>query len=314
MTSFDSLPIEEQLVKNRLLLETVSRTLSQFIAEVNPFILLNGLLDDLLVLTESEYGFIGEVLYDAHGQPFIQSYATTDISWSKETRLLYEETSAKGMAFSKLDSLYGEVLKTGKYLISNNPASDPRSGGLPVGHPPLDAFLGIPFYSSDNLQGVVGIANRQHGYDESLIEYLSPFVAVCGDLIHAYRNNCKTLQLENDLKSYKRRVSALSKRRIENNLDDISTSPQLFSIDEGNFHDTNKKQTIELTKKEALLLKLLISHSNQVLEYPVIEAELWKNVVVSESTLRALVLRLRKKVPSVNIKTVTGVGYILTKD
>lgn len=316
MVTFDSLPIEEQLYRNRQLLKTVSRALSQFVAEVNPFILLNGLLDDLLELTESEYGFIGEVFYSDTGNPYIRSYATTDISWNKGTQDLYEATSAKGMVFSKLDTLYGEVLKTGQHVISNNPCADPRSGGIPEGHPPLRSFLGVPLYSGSNLQGVVGIANRDGGYDTSLLEYLAPFVTVCGDLIHAYRNNRKNLQLEEELQSYKRRVSALTQRQVMSkstaSLPDFEQLADdcVFESSENRLTCKNKK--IELTNKEAQLLKLLVSHRNQVVKYQTLEEELWKDMVVSESSLRALVLRLRKKAPSANIRTITGIGYMLS--
>ncbi len=315
MTPFDAIPIEEQLDKNRQLLETISQALPQYIAEVNPFLLFNGLLNDLLKLTESEYGFIGEVFYDKEGQPYIQSYATTNIAWSQDTHKLYEETAKNGLIFSRLNSLYGSVLKTGKYVISNAPETDPRSGGLPEGHPPLKAFLGIPFYSDNNLLGVVGIANRENGYDESLVNYLSPFLTVCGGLIRAYRKNRKNLQLEEDLQSYKRRVSALSQRQAEI---DSSVSSQLLDLGDGylyNLENSNlshQGKRIELTKKESMLLHLLITQLNQIVEYQRIEAELWQNIIVSESSLRALVLRLRKKIPNLNLATITGIGYVLS--
>ena len=136
MTAFAHLSTQMQLEKSHQLTSAITQALSQFIAEANPFILFNGLLDNLLELTDSEYGFIGEVFYDDKGQPYIQSYATTNIAWSAATQKLYSETEQQGMKFSKLHSLYGEVLKTGKYVISNDPFTDSRSGGLPDGHPP----------------------------------------------------------------------------------------------------------------------------------------------------------------------------------
>ena len=45
----------------------------------------DDLLDTVLRLTQSEYGFIGEVLHEA-GQPYLKTWAISDIAWNAETR------------------------------------------------------------------------------------------------------------------------------------------------------------------------------------------------------------------------------------
>jgi len=324
MSTFSELPTDVQLAKNYELTNAIAKALSQFIAEANPYILFNGLLDNVLQLTDSQYGFIGEVFYNNTGQPYIQSYATTNIAWSQETRELYEKTEKQGLTFSKLNTLYGEILKTGKYVISNAPAKDPRSGGLPHGHPPLNKFLGIPFYSGDNnLLGVVGIANRKGGYDESLIQYLQPFLSTCGNLIQAYRNNQQKQVVEQELQSYKRRLAALFKKHPEISSEKTTSSAKASAeqgIPLGNNYSylehqqtlTRDNEIIPLTKKEASLLHLLVNHRNQVVNHQQISSFVWQDVIVSESSSRALVLRLRKKLPSITIKTVRGVGVLLS--
>lgn len=322
MTPFAELPTDVQLSKNLELTNAITHALTQFIAEANPYILFNGLLDSLLKLTESEYGFIGEVFYNNTGKPYIQSYATTNISWSQETRELYEKTEQQGLTFSKLNTLYGAILKTGKFVISNDPANDPRSGGLPKGHPPLNKFLGIPFFSGDSLLGVVGIANRKAGYDESLIEYLDPFLTTCGNLIQAYRNNQQRQMVELELQSYKRRLSALMAKRAETDTQQSTNPPPSqdappISLGNGYAYIEDQQtlilnnEVLPLTKKESLLLQLLVEHRNQITDHRTIEPFVWKDVVVSESSIRALVLRLRKKLPGVTIKTISGIGFLL---
>ena len=54
--------------------------------------------------------------------------------------------------------------------------NDPRSGGLPSGQPPLNAFLGLPFFHGETLVGVIGIANRPGGYSEADVTYLDRVV------------------------------------------------------------------------------------------------------------------------------------------
>lgn len=192
---------ESLLQRQNKLLQVITQAQSQFIADANPHILFDGLLASLLDLAESEYGFIGEILFgdaeepyleDAYmkvrGRPYVKAHATTNIAWNAETRRLYEENAKTGMEFHNLQTLFGTVMVTGKPVISNHPATDPRRGGLPEGHPPLNAFLGVPFYSNQQLIGMVGIANRPGGYDESLIEELQPFLSTCSQIIAAYRN------------------------------------------------------------------------------------------------------------------------------
>ncbi|WP_419605745.1 hypothetical protein [Thiolapillus sp.] len=107
-------------ISEKRLLELIATVLSHYICETNPYVLFNGLLEALLEITSSEYGFIGEVFYDDKNQPYVKCYATTNIAWDSDTRKLYEENRQKGMIFSKLDSLYGSVLQ-------DRPAGDLQS-------------------------------------------------------------------------------------------------------------------------------------------------------------------------------------------
>ena len=96
--------------------------------------LFDGLLNELLDLTSSEYGFIGEALHNGT-QPYLKTYAITDISWNEETRSFYESNAPQGLEFLNLDTLFGAVIKSHRPVISNSPVTDPRAGGVPPGHP-----------------------------------------------------------------------------------------------------------------------------------------------------------------------------------
>lgn len=289
-------------ISNTVLLKTITTALSRYISETDPYILFNGLLDTLLELTESEYGFIGEVFYDDKQSPYIKSYATTNIAWSEETQRLYEETKKKGMIFAKTDSLYGAVLKTGHLIIANEPTSDKRSCGVPRGHPPLNTFMGIPFFSGDTLLGVVGIANRKNGYEQSLAKSLSPFLDTCGTLIQAYRNNIQKKQLENSLNHYQQQLLMAEKTVALGSGYTFSFSP--LSL-------LKQAEPILLTRKEITLLGILIEKRNQVVHTAELEQRIWQDIIVSESSLRSLVRRLRQKLPEIEIKTIRGFGFML---
>lgn len=67
-----------------------------------------------------------------------------------------------------------------------------------------------------------------------------------------------------------------------------------------------------LTKKELLLLDLLIENKNNVVTYKDIEENVWKEKQMAQASLRSLVKLLRKKIPEKLVKNVSGMGYKLT--
>lgn len=169
----------------RQLAEVIARAQLQFIHESDRRRAFDKLLADILELTGSEYGFIGEVLRTDEGVPYLKTYAITNIAWSDETRTFYETNAPQGMEFSNLNTLFGVALTSGEPVIANDPYHDPRRGGLPAGHPALNAFLGIPIHHGNELVAMLGIANRDGGYDQDLIGYLSPLLVTIGQLVVA---------------------------------------------------------------------------------------------------------------------------------
>ncbi|MHC4512303.1 MAG: GAF domain-containing protein [Planctomycetota bacterium] len=167
------------------LLQTLADAHSNFILAEDVRTVFDQLLAKLLNLTDSEYGFIGEVLRDPDGTPYLKTHAITNIAWNEETRRFYEENAPSGLEFRNLDNLFGRVLTTGSTVIANDPDQDPRAGGRPPGHPPLRRFLGLPIHAGDTMVGMIGIANRPEGYDEEICSFLRPFLTTCGTLIRA---------------------------------------------------------------------------------------------------------------------------------
>jgi PAS domain S-box-containing protein len=161
--------------------------------------LFDRLLSDILAYTRSEYGFIGEVLHDETGAPYLQTHAITNISWNEATRKLYEDSKATGFVFRNLHTLFGAAITTGDPVIANHPATDPRRGGLPRGHPAMNAFLGLPIKYGGKLVGLVGVANRPGGYDDDFVRELAPLAASCASLIHAMRLDVERSSTEKSL-------------------------------------------------------------------------------------------------------------------
>ncbi len=177
--------VDDRLRDKRRILSVIGRAQSTFIENVDRAGAFDVLLNDILTLTGSEYGFIGEVLHRPDGDPYLQTRALTNIAWDEATRGHYEDSREAGLEFDNLNSLFGVTLQTGGPVISNDPYSDPRRGGLPAGHPRMDSYLGVPLHVGDRLVGMLGLANQPGGYSEETLEFLEPLAVTLGQLIEA---------------------------------------------------------------------------------------------------------------------------------
>lgn len=191
------------------LLDAITRMQSRYIRDVDSREVFDKALADILAITDSEYGFIGEVLYTDDQQPYLKTYAITNIAWDKDTRSFYEANAPAGLEFFNLKTLFGEAMLTGKPVIANHPAEDPRSGGLPEGHPSLDRFLGVPFYLGERMIGMVGIANRSEGYDQDLIDFLQPLFNTFAYIIDALRTDREKQTAETEFHNLYSRLIAV---------------------------------------------------------------------------------------------------------
>jgi PAS domain S-box-containing protein len=186
-TTIQRWQLDQTLQQEQYLSDTISRAQDKFISTVDRQLAFDSLLTDLLALTQSEYGFIGEVLHNIAGEPYLKTYAITNIAWNNETRAFYDANAPQGMEFYNLKSLFGSVMTSGEPVIANDPCHDPRRGGLPEGHPSLNAFLGIPIHHDNDMVAMIGIANRPGGYDYDLIAFLQPLLMTIGQLVKATR-------------------------------------------------------------------------------------------------------------------------------
>lgn len=73
------------------------------------------------------------------------------------------------------------------------------------------------------------------------------------------------------------------------------------------------KQLTALTSKEARFLKLMAENPSMIISKEMIEKEVYDDTIMSESALKNLVLRLRKKVQEPFLQSVAGEGYRLKK-
>lgn len=177
--------MNKTIISREKLMDAIFEVQNEFIADKPAQEVFDDMLSILLRVTGSEYGFIGQILNDGE-QDYLKAHAITNISWNDATRKFYEENAPTGLEFKNLNTLFGRVITDKKPLISNNPYTDERRGGLPEGHPYMGSFCGMPFFHEGKMLGMTGIANRPGGYTEQIVEELQPLLNACGNLIVGY--------------------------------------------------------------------------------------------------------------------------------
>ena len=199
---------KERAARTTGLLDAVLRIQSSYIGGTDPKNACEQMLATLLHVTRSAYGFVGEIRHDEAGKPYLKAHAVTNIAWNEETRGLYAENAAQGLEFHNLDTLFGAAITSGEPVIANEPATDPRRGGRPEGHPPLNCFLGVPLYAGQDMVGLMGIANRPGGYDEAIVSFLEPLTNACGSVIAAIQADAQEAAVEAELRATVERLNA----------------------------------------------------------------------------------------------------------
>jgi PAS domain S-box-containing protein len=292
---------EEGRERSQQLLDLLRQVTSQFVDEnVEAYSqVFDDMLQGILDLTDSEYGFIGEVLYKENNEPYLKTHSITDIAWNEETQKYYSENASRGMEFYNLNSLYGAGMTSREPVISNQPGDDPRSGGLPEGHPALNAFMGIPVFYDNEMVGMYALANRKNGYDQSVIDFLEPFNATLGVIINGIRSNATRIETQMALLQAKEEAEQanLAKSQFLSSMSHELRTPlnailgfaQLFEYDEENPLTHSQLENVDHILKCGWHLLELI---NEILDLSRIESgklELHMQAIVLDDVLKGCI-------------------------
>ena len=180
------------------------------------------LLDEILGLTESECGFVGEVVGEDGQPPQLKTFSIRcSVSSAQEHRSPVFELGPD-------DGLVGDVLTRRELIISNQPdpgqvqaMADTLAGGviLPEGalvaEKNLHCFMGIPLLKGEQLVGVIAIANRSGGYHQDLVNFLQPMFTTCANLLAAMDNDARMIATQKQLLRAKNQAEKASRAKTE---------------------------------------------------------------------------------------------------
>jgi two-component system cell cycle sensor histidine kinase/response regulator CckA len=208
--------IELELREKTAVLSTVTQALNTFLDTGDWSAASQHLLAFALSQTQSQYGLLGVAL---EGN-VLRVLAHDGMVWDMHlNRAMYEEKihqhATQGyFEVAHFHNLLGEVITKGETVVANSPETDPRSGGLPAGHPPMYSFLGVPIFKGKETVGLIGIANRPGGYTGNELRYLETMSQATGVLYDSYRQSLKRSALEEQQEKLEAQVRQAQKMEV----------------------------------------------------------------------------------------------------
>jgi PAS domain S-box-containing protein len=128
--------------------------------------------------TGSQYGYVGYI--DPQSGNLVSTTMTRDI-WDTC------QVADKRVVFETFSGLCGWVLENRKPLLTNAPADDPRSSGVPEGHLPIRRFLSAPALVHGELMGQIALANADRDYTERDVVVVERLASLYGLAIQRHR-------------------------------------------------------------------------------------------------------------------------------
>ena len=190
---------ELELARQIQLMKAVARAQALFIADAEPGQVFTELLTELLALTDSGHGFVGEVLTDDDGVRYIKLHALAGKGKQAVTAAERQRLARGELVVRDLDSLMGVVAHSGLPVISNDPSNDARNKGGLAGHRLMHAYMGLPVVLHGEVVAMVGLANKSGGYSDSDVEFLQPLLNAMAQIVSSWRTTAQRRQAEQAL-------------------------------------------------------------------------------------------------------------------
>jgi len=132
---------------------------------------LQTVTDKARELTNAEYGALGVLHADGDR---LETFITSGIP-AEEAERIASMPVGKG--------LLGAVIRSQVVIRVDDVSTDPRSAGMPTGHPDMKSFLGVPIRMGDRIFGNLYLTNKldEAGFnsrDEAIVAMLSAHAAV----------------------------------------------------------------------------------------------------------------------------------------
>jgi PAS domain S-box-containing protein len=181
----DALLQEAALRKQQQLTQAIAEAQSSFITDAGHRPAFSRLLHQILGLTGSACGLIMESR--AAGLDRDNTLAISACDLCDHNALAQPEHCDATVMRTALHQLCTATLQQGSPLISNQAGGDPQLRGMLPPDSGITGFLGVPIRQGNEIIAILGLANREAGFDQSVIDFLLPLIATIAQLQQAAR-------------------------------------------------------------------------------------------------------------------------------
>lgn len=186
---------EDQSLRQAQVLEAINKVLREALACDTDIEVAQTCLNMAEELTGSKFGFIGE----SNETGLFDTIAISNPGW--ETCKMPHSEATRSISNMRIRGIWGSVLREGRSRIVNDPASHPDKVGVPEGHPPITCFLGVPLKQMGKTIGMIGLGNKQSGYDEADQEAIETLSVVFVEALMRKRAAQELLDYQEQLKT-----------------------------------------------------------------------------------------------------------------
>ena len=211
----------EKYAKN--LLNVVTDCLNEIVINDDLKKLMTYIMDKLVKITNNKYGFLGEILKDRSGRPFIKYQSIINVNTNPLNKLddssNYSNYSSLINSISTISNnsvlgsylseeytypeIFNLIYSEKKIIISNDIMNDPRNNLnneiISQSHDFVyKKIIGIPLLYKNEIISILVLANYDEDYDEEYIEYIKPFIPLISNIIINYKNKI-SLNYQKDL-------------------------------------------------------------------------------------------------------------------
>lgn len=253
------LTLEKQKTEeNRDLLATLNELQSSFLLGRGLERSFDGSLKQLLRITNSQYGFIGEII-DSEEKTALRTFVIRDSTGLLKNANLLEDNHWQENGQSNFQSLLDNMLMRKTYVLSDKVPN--------IGGGSLTAFLGFPIVYDNTVIGIVGVANKS-GYEEFLIQTLAPLLSTYGTIIQNIRFKRAQQKYEKELREAKEvaEQAVQAKNHLFTNISHELRTP--LSLIVGPVSAILKQPQGTLVEKDTRSsLNMVLRNSQKVLQY-----------------------------------------------
>ena len=184
---------EEQITRQNTLLTRINMVLHETFTTEREEEIARISLAVAEELTASKFSFFGELNETGRVDKFALSNPGGD------TCKMSRSDAVESLRNMEVRGLWASVIRNGRSVIINEPATHSDRLGLPEGHPPLTSFLGVPLKYAGKTIGLIGLGNKESGYELADQEVIENIAMAFSEALMRKRADVKIKKLIKDL-------------------------------------------------------------------------------------------------------------------